>query len=102
MKSIFTPILEYFTGKINEVKSAFDKGIIQGIQAILVKFSPVTWIGDTPHTLSLTAMEFLGLATYASKDHQEGCLGAGWLRTERIRNATTLAALEEIANELQG
>lgn len=57
------------------------------------------WIGDAPHTLSLTAMEFLGLATYAGKDHQEGCLAAGWLRTERIRAAGSLAELEEIVSD---
>ena len=56
------------------------------------------WLGGEPCTLSLTATEFLALATYGGKDHQEGILASGWAITNAIRNATTPEAVEEIVD----
>lgn len=57
------------------------------------------WGGDVPHTLSLTAQEFLALATYAGKDHQERCLASGWTLTEAIRNAATVEEVKAIVDD---
>ncbi|MCD8350090.1 MAG: hypothetical protein LUC93_05690 [Planctomycetaceae bacterium] len=59
------------------------------------------WTGGVPHTLSFTATEFVALATYAGKTHQENCLASGWAITERIRNAATVEEVESIVDDRQ-
>lgn len=54
------------------------------------------WQGETPHILTLSLQEFLGLATYAGKDHQESCLAAGWARQDAAMKAQTINELESI------
>ncbi len=51
IKSIFTPIVAYFTERIDAVKSAFDVGLIDGIKAIILDFSPALWIADALNAL---------------------------------------------------
>lgn len=57
------------------------------------------WVNDMPHTLSLTAAEFIGLAIFAGKDHQEGLLASGWALTEQVRAAATIEEVETIGDE---
>ncbi|MCD7897308.1 MAG: hypothetical protein LUG50_11640 [Planctomycetaceae bacterium] len=57
------------------------------------------WHDGLPKTLLFTATEFIALAMYAGKTHQENCLASGWAITEQIRNAVTVEAVEAITDD---